>query len=83
VGLSIGGAGPLDQAHLARLRLLCDRYQPESFSEHLAWSSHGTEYLNDLLPLPCTSETLDRVCAHVDQVQGVLGSGCIDFCCAT
>ena len=73
VGLSIGGAGPLDQAHLARLRLLCDRYQPESFSEHLAWSSHGTEYLNDLLPLPYTSETLDRVCVHVDQVQGVLG----------
>lgn len=73
VGLSIGGAGPLDQAHLARLKLLCDRYQPESFSEHLAWSSHGTEYLNDLLPLPYTSETLDRVCAHVDQVQGVLG----------
>lgn len=73
VGLSIGGAGPLDQAHLARLKLLCDRYQPESFSEHLAWSSHGTEYLNDLLPLPYTSETLDRVCAHVDQVQVVLG----------
>lgn len=73
VGLSIGGAGPLDDAHLARLRLLCDRYQPESFSEHLAWSSHGTEYLNDLLPLPYISETLDRVSAHVDQVQAFLG----------
>ena len=73
VGLSIGGAGPLDDAHLARLRLLCDRYQPESFSEHLAWSSHGTEYLNDLLPLPYTSGTLDRVSAHVDQVQAFLG----------
>jgi len=73
VGLSIGGTGPLDDAHLARLRLLCDRYQPESFSEHLAWSSHGTEYLNDLLPLPYISETLDRVSAHVDQVQAFLG----------
>jgi len=73
VGLSIGGTGPLDDAHLARLRLLCDRYQPESFSEHLAWSSHGTEYLNDLLPLPYTSGTLDRVSAHVDQVQAFLG----------
>lgn len=73
VGLSIGGAGPLDDAHLARLKLLCDRYQPESFSEHLAWSSHGTEYLNDLLPLPYTSGTLDRVSAHVDQVQAFLG----------
>lgn len=73
VGLSIGGAQGLDAAHLARLRLLCDRYQPESFSEHLAWSSHGAEYLNDLLPLPYTEETLRLVCDHVDQVQTALG----------
>lgn len=73
VGLSIGGAGPLDDAHLARLRALCDRYQPEGFSEHLAWSSHGAEYLNDLLPLPYTEETLSTVCDHVDQVQDRLG----------
>lgn len=73
VGLSIGGARGLDPDHLARLRVLCDRYQPDSFSEHLAWSSHGAEYLNDLLPLPYTPETLDTVCAHVDQVQAVLG----------
>jgi uncharacterized protein (UPF0276 family) len=73
VGLSIGGAGGLDRDHLARLRALCDRYQPDSFSEHLAWSSHGGEYLNDLLPLPYTPETLASVCAHVDQVQTALG----------
>lgn len=73
VGLSIGGAGPLDGAHLARLRMLVDRYQPESFSEHLAWSSHGTEYLNDLLPLPYTPATLDLVCDHIDRVQEALG----------
>lgn len=73
VGLSIGGAGGLDAGHLARLRALCDRYEPESFSEHLAWSSHGAEYLNDLLPLPYTSGTLAAVCDHVDQVQQVLG----------
>jgi hypothetical protein len=36
VGLSIGVDGPLDRAHLQRLRRLCDRYRPESFSEHLA-----------------------------------------------
>src|SRR3990167_7842660 len=41
VGLSIGGQGPLDEDHLARLATLLERYQPESFSEHLAWSSHG------------------------------------------
>jgi uncharacterized protein len=73
VGLSIGGAGPLDRAHLARLRALIDRIRPESFSEHLAWASHGAAWLNDLLPLPYTGETLATVCAHVDQVQEALG----------
>jgi uncharacterized protein len=73
VGLSIGGAGGLDRTHLSRLRSLIDRYDPESFSEHLAWSSHGAAWLNDLLPLPYTSETLATVCAHIDQTQEVLG----------
>jgi hypothetical protein len=72
VGLSIGGARGLDAEHLKRLRVLCDRYEPESFSEHLAWSSHGTEYLNDLLPLPYTEETLETVARHVAQVQDAL-----------
>lgn len=72
VGLSIGGARGLDVNHLRRLRTLCDRYQPESFSEHLAWSSHGADYLNDLLPLPYTEETLNTVAAHVDQLQDAL-----------
>jgi uncharacterized protein (UPF0276 family) len=73
VGLSIGGAGPLDRDHLARLRHLIDRYDPASFSEHLAWCSHGGEWLNDLLPLPYTTGTLATVCAHIDEVQHTLG----------
>ncbi|GLK77848.1 UPF0276 protein [Methylopila jiangsuensis] len=72
VGLSIGGAGPLDRDHLQRLRVLCDRYQPESFSEHLAWSTHEGAFLNDLLPLPYTAETLARVAEHVDETQTAL-----------
>lgn len=73
VGLSIGGATPLDAGHLKRLGRLVDRYQPQSFSEHLAWSSHDETCLNDLLPLPYTEGTLQQVIAHVDQVQQVLG----------
>jgi uncharacterized protein (UPF0276 family) len=73
VGLSIGGSSPLDQEHLARLKALIERYQPASFSEHLAWSSHDSIYLNDLLPLPYTEETLSRVCEHIDEVQERLG----------
>ncbi len=69
VGLSIGGEGPLDSVHLERLAALLQRYQPESFSEHLAWSSHGTHFLNDLLPLPYDRRSLLRVCQHIDQVQ--------------
>ena len=73
VGLSIGGEGPLDVAHLARLKHLCDWLNPASFSEHLAWSTHDGSYLNDLLPLPYTAATLSGVCDHIDQVQSVLG----------
>jgi uncharacterized protein len=73
VGLSIGSMRPLDQDHLGRLKALCDRYAPESFSEHLAWSSHGDTYFNDLLPLPYTRQTLAQVVEHVDEVQTALG----------
>jgi uncharacterized protein (UPF0276 family) len=73
VGLSIGSMQSLNREHLARLKTLCDRYAPESFSEHLAWSSHGDVYLNDLLPLPHTQQTLARTAEHVDEVQTVLG----------
>tara|TARA_R110002049_G_scaffold23781_6_gene84769 strand:- start:152693 stop:153541 length:849 start_codon:yes stop_codon:yes gene_type:complete len=73
VGLSIGGQGLLNRDHLARLKQLCDRMQPASFSEHLAWSTHGAEYLNDLLPLPYTKDTLALVAEHIDQVQNTLG----------
>jgi len=73
VGLSLGGAEPLDEAHLARLKALAARYEPGLVSEHLAWSSHGGAFLDDLLPLPYTQEALQRVSAHVDRVQSVLG----------
>jgi uncharacterized protein (UPF0276 family) len=73
VGLSIGGEGRLDPDHLARLKHLCDWLNPASFSEHLAWSTHDSHFLNDLLPLPYTNDTLARVADHIDAVQQVLG----------
>ena len=73
VGLSIGGESALDKAHLQRLKSLQDRLQPALFSEHLAWSSHGGHFFNDLLPLPYTQPTLQRVVEHVDQMQQAIG----------
>ncbi|WP_118185970.1 DUF692 domain-containing protein [Paraburkholderia phosphatilytica] len=69
VCMSIGGPDGLDARHLARFSELVARYEPAFVSEHLAWSSHGGTFFNDLLPLPYTSETLDKVCEHIDQVQ--------------
>lgn len=73
VGLSLGSEDGLDKEHLTRLVELVSDYSPFLVSEHLAWSSHGGRYLNDLLPLPYTNEVLDRVCRHVDEVQSALG----------
>ena len=73
VGLSIGGEGRLDPDHLARLKHLCGWLNPASFSEHLAWSTHDSHFLNDLLPLPYTAETLQRVADHIDEVQETVG----------
>ncbi|MEP2029148.1 MAG: DUF692 domain-containing protein [Paracoccaceae bacterium] len=73
VGLSIGGKADLDPEHLARLNHLLDWLKPASFSEHLAWSTHDGHFLNDLLPLPYTDETLACVATHIDQVQDIIG----------
>lgn len=73
VGLSIGGEAALDEDHLSHLKILCDWLNPASFSEHLAWSTHDGAFLNDLLPLPYTPATLNRVADHIDRVQDVLG----------
>jgi uncharacterized protein (UPF0276 family) len=73
VGLSVGSAAGLDREHLARIRKLCDALDPFLVSGHLAWSTHRGMYLNDLLPLPFTEETLRIVATHVDEVQNTLG----------
>lgn len=72
VGLSLGSADGLDRRHLNRLRALVERVQPRLVSEHLAWSIAGGAYLNHLLPLPYTAESLALVASHVDQVQAAV-----------
>ncbi len=73
VGLSIGGEGPLDREHLGRLKSVVARYEPMIVSEHLAWSTHGNNHYNDLLPVPYDNGTMQRVASHVSQVQDSLG----------
>jgi uncharacterized protein (UPF0276 family) len=73
VGVSIGSADGLDRTHLTRLRALVDEVDPILVSGHLAWSTHAGTYLNDLLPLPYTEETLRIVSSQLHEVQNALG----------
>lgn len=69
VGLSLGSAEGLDGRHLDRLAGLAERIEPVLISEHLAWSVTGGAYLNDLLPLPYTDESLALVAANIERMQ--------------
>ena len=73
VGLSLGSAEGLDERHLARLRALVARVEPALVSEHLSWSIAAGAYLNHLLPLPYTEESLALICRHVERTQAALG----------
>src|SRR5271154_6696716 len=73
VALSLGSAEELDRCHLHRFKALIERVEPMLVSEHLAWSAIGGAYLNDLLPLPYTEESLDLFCRHVEEAQDALG----------
>ena len=73
VGLSIGSVDGLDMNHLDRVATLVEQFQPESFSEHLAWSTHDNQFFSDLLPVPYNRQTEDIVCDHIDQIQATLG----------
>jgi len=73
VGLSLGSADGLDPTHLERLVSLVERVEPALVSEHLSWSVSGGTYLNHLLPLPCTEETLTLVGDNVCRAQDRLG----------
>jgi hypothetical protein len=73
VGVSIGSVTGIDRLHLKRVRTLVDRINPIFVSGHLAWSTHKSEYLNDLLPLPYDEEALRLVEAHIHEVQDCLG----------
>ncbi len=73
VGLSLASAEGLCAAHLAQLKQLTNRLQPELLSAHLAWSMSEGVYLNDLLPLPYNAESLQVVRRNIDHAQQVLG----------
>ena len=73
VGLSLGSAAGLDAWHLDQLARLVQRIDPVRVSDHACFargSFQGTPvHASDLLPIPFTTESLDLLCTHVQQVQ--------------
>lgn len=69
VGMSLGSADGVNDEHLERLTKLVDTYQPARVSEHLAWSHWNQVFLNDLLPMPYTRESLNLVAENLGRVQ--------------
>jgi len=73
VGMSLGSAEGLSLEHMRRFRSVLERYKPALVSEHLAWSSRGGVYFNDLLPLPLNEESLKIVGDNVSRLQDFIG----------
>lgn len=73
IGLSLGSDQPVREGHLRQFKDLIDIYQPFNISDHASWSASGNAHLNDLLPLPYTQESLDRLARNVERTQNYFG----------
>jgi uncharacterized protein len=69
VGLSLGSADGLSEHDLARIAILCERYNPASISDHLSFSGNAHDRFADLLPIPYTKASLDHFARQIDRVQ--------------
>lgn len=72
LSLSLGGAEPLDETFLQRLRRFLDQHRVALYSEHLSYSADDG-HLYDLLPIPFTEEAVAHVAARIRRVQDALG----------
>ena len=72
VGLSLGSTDALDREHLRKLKRLVDWIEPALVSEHLCWVGVNGRFLNDLLPMPYTPESLAHVVDRIGELQDYL-----------
>lgn len=78
VGLSLGSAGGVDEAHLAKLAALVERVEPMRVSEHASFSrvaqppgsaASAAIHAADLLPLPFNEASLAILVGNIQHVQ--------------
>jgi uncharacterized protein (UPF0276 family) len=72
VSLSIGSTDPLDMEKLARIKAFCDSIDAPWYSDHLCFTMVDHVNLNDLIPLPFTTEAVRHVAERARIVQDFL-----------
>jgi len=72
VSLYFGSAGPLNRAHLRRLKSLVRRTRTPWLSDHLCWGSVDGTYTHDLLPMPYTMEAAKLTARKIREARDFL-----------
>jgi uncharacterized protein (UPF0276 family) len=71
LSLNLGGAAPLDEVFLQRVKRFLDEHGIRQFTEHLSWCADDGQ-LYDLLPIPFTAEAVRHVAARIRRTQDIL-----------
>jgi uncharacterized protein len=71
--LSIGAFERPDREYLRELRSEVERLRAPYHSDHLCLSSAGSRQFHELLPLKFSRENVERVAAHVREVEDAVG----------
>ena len=72
LSLNLGGAAPLDEAFLHKVRQFLDTYDIRCYSEHLSYCADDG-HLYDLMPIPFTDEAVRYTAARIRRVQEIIG----------
>ncbi len=72
VCMSIGSTDELDVSYLKSLRAFLDEIRSPWVSDHLCFTMVDHTNLNDLIPLPFTTEAKDNVVERVRRIQDIL-----------
>lgn len=68
VSLNLGGPDPFEPDQIEGLKTFLDRYEIDSFSDHLCFSTARGFYSYDLLPLPFTEEAVTHCAARIREL---------------
>jgi uncharacterized protein (UPF0276 family) len=72
VGMNVGATDGVSLSYLQKLGDLIDQVEPFIVSDHLCWSAAEGHHFHDLLPLPFTNETVNRLVDNIDFAQNYL-----------